>query len=67
MRLNLKQKLKGLFTKKNVQKLRGYGRTIGKYGRRAQKVQGELFEFPEMEGFDLFGSPKKRRSRKRKK
>lgn len=70
MGFNLKRKLKGLFTKENLQKtvktVGGYGKTVQKYGKRAQKVQGEMFEFPSMTAdFDLFGSPKKRRKRKK--
>lgn len=72
--MGLKQKVKGLFTKKRLQKTvktaKRYGKTVQKYskkaqkyGKRAQKIQEEQFKFPSFSAdFDLFGSPKKRRS-----
>jgi len=46
----------------------GFLSTLGSIGQKAQKAQKEMFEVPNLSmDFDLFGSQKKRQSRKREK
>ena len=46
----------------------GFLSALGSIGQKAQKAQKEMFEVPNLSmDFDLFGSQKKRQSRKRKK
>ena len=59
--MGLLDKLKGAF-----KSARKYGKTVSKYGKKAQKMQGDFFDLPSGD-FDFFGTSARKKKRSKRK